>query len=85
MLVCMAFTLPIKLSLFQPMDFLAFTPPILFLIPLGVGGEWVSSCVGLSCQQGLIHDIYWMQKHILRKHGESVSERILFFLTFTII
>lgn len=51
-LVCVAFALPILISLFQPMSFLTFT----FLISSLAGGEWARACVVLSCWMGLKHD-----------------------------
>jgi len=56
LLVCAAVALPIKMSLSQPRSFPTFTLLILIPIPLGVGREGASSCVGLSCQLGLNHD-----------------------------
>jgi len=53
LLACMAFALPVKLSLSQPMSFLTFTLPVLSLIP--PRAEQASGCVGLSCRPGLNH------------------------------
>lgn len=54
LLASTVFVLHTKLSLSQPMHFLAFT--LLILIPILLGGEWVSSCVGLSCLPRLNHN-----------------------------
>jgi len=51
---CVAFALPIKLSLSQPTSFLTFSLPTLSAIPLY--GKRASSCVALHCQLGLHHD-----------------------------
>ena len=54
LLACMAFTLPIKLSLSQPTSFFTFT--LLILSPIPLWGKWVSECMELGCWLGLNHD-----------------------------
>lgn len=56
---------------FQPMSFLTF--PLLILLPTPPGKKWVSGCVVLSCQVGLMYDNYFILFFILK------SLMVLFF------
>ena len=69
---CESFALPIKLSLCQPTSFLTFT--LLILSPVPLKGEWVSSCVGLSCLRGLNHDTLSAR---LTVHGQYTWSTLL--------
>lgn len=55
MLVCVAFSLPIKWSLFQPTSFFTFTISIHFLVPL-VGRSVQVVVQDLAAHQGLIYN-----------------------------
>ena len=61
LVACVAFALPVKLSLSQPVNFLTLTLPILSPIPLW--GKWASGCVVLSCWLGLNHNRWCYHAH----------------------
>ena len=68
-----AFTLPIKMSLSQPMSFLIFTLLILSPIPPTEGLN--EQLCRVSCQLGINHDPFQYLKGAFKKNGERLFNK----------